>query len=289
MAVGSGFDAFVKSAIHDAIFGQLENKGSMFDFETLFESQVEAHIRDETFKLSSHLFKNYVSSGAYGSLLSDIQASPFAPEMEFDVTGEVEGVPLLGKPDLRYITKEGVHVVADWKVNGSTSKIGASPLQGYKICRDYGSSTNGKAHKKYKPMTFKDVECNEAYLEEFVPYWADQLAIYSWLLGEAVGSEEFVIRMEQVACRPQKDHHFPRAKFATHMARISKAYQEKLMARIHAAWDTIESGYIFTHLSAEESQSKCNMLDGRAKVPSGLHPVLAAYTNSSTRFKPKAN
>lgn len=285
MAMGSGFDARVKSAIHTAIFGEGATKGSDYEFETLFEGQVEPHVRDVVGERSLDLFNQYVESGAYGELLGDIVKSPFAPEMEFEAKGEIEGVPLLGKPDLRYITEDHLHVIADWKVNGSMSKTGASPVQGYKRCLDYGSNTHGKSHKKYKALQFKGSEINQAYLEEFDADWADQLAIYSWLLGEPIGGEDFVIRMEQVACRPVKDRALPRAKFACHVARISKAHQERLLARIKMCWATVVSGHIFTDLSREESDAMCEMLDGKANTPTGLHPALDRCRTTSTRFK----
>jgi hypothetical protein len=205
--------------------------------------------------------------------------------MEFTAKGEIEGYPLLGKPDLRYITKQGTHVIADWKVNGSMSKTGASPTQGYKICLDYGSKTHGKPHKKYVPFEFKDLEINEKNLEEFSEDWATQLAIYSWLLGEPVGGEDFVIRMEQVACRPVKTRTLPRAKFATHMARISKDYQDAVMVRVKTCWETIRSGHIFTDVSRERSDEICRLLVAKAKMPAGIHPALKRVAGTSTRFK----
>lgn len=285
MAMGSGFDAHVKSSLHLALFGETKHKGSQFEFETIFESQVEPHIRDIVLERSKDLFDQYVESGAYHMLLADLVKSPMPPQMEFSVSGEVEGVPMLGKPDLRYMSADRVHVVSDWKVNGSMSKIGASPVQGYKVCYDYGSNTNGKSHKKFVPIVYKDLIINQGYLEEFDKDWADQLAIYSWLLGEPIGEENFVIRMEQVACRPVKTRDLPRAKFATHMCRISKAHQEDLLARIKMCWETILSGHIFTDKSKEDSDEMCEMLDGKSRTPTGLHPVLDKVKFETTRFK----
>lgn len=285
MAMGSAFDAHVKSAIHEAVFGVAATKGSPYEFETIFESQVEPHVRDVVLPRSKDLFQQYVDSGAYPNLLADIVQSPFAPEMEFTAKGEVEGVPLLGKPDLRYITKDHVHVIGDWKVNGSMSKTGASPVQGYKLCRDYGSNTNGKSHKKYVPFQLKSLEINEGYMEQFDADWADQLAIYSWLLGEPIGGEDVVIRMEQVACRPVKTQPLPRAKFCTHMSRISKSHQEKLLSRVKMCWETILSGHIFTDRNRQDSDELCEILDSKASVPVGLHPSLDRYRETTTRFK----
>jgi hypothetical protein len=271
----------------------------MYDRDTIFEAQVEEHVRDVARERGEDLFRQYVESGAYGALLADIAKSPNPPEMEFTIQGTVGGVPLLGKPDLRYSTKRGVHVICDWKVNGSTSKYGASPFPGYQIARDnFESNTNGKSHvarrtkndapdkvySDYRGEAFRDVMVQDVYLEEKCDYWADQLAIYSWLLGEPVGSESFVIRMEQIACRPVKTQKLPRAKFATHMNRISSEYQDDLLTRIKVCWASIESGHIFTDMSREDSDELIDLLDGKAKMPVGLHPALLSCQNESKRF-----
>jgi hypothetical protein len=248
-------------------------------------TQVEEHHRDDVLVWAGDLWQQYQDSGAYDYLLADILASDYAPEMEFTIQGEVEGVPLLGKPDLRYVSKGGVHVISDWKVNGSRSKTGASPTQGYKLCLDYGSRTHDTAHKKYEPTTYKDLVISRVPLETFSDDWATQLAIYSWLLGEPLGSEDFVIRMEQISCRPVKTRELPRAKFTIHMAKISKAYQEAVLARIKMCWSTIEGGHIFTDVSRERSDEICEQLIAKAKRPRGLHPILDKYADTSTRFK----
>lgn len=290
MSVGSAFDAFAKNRIHIDVYGETATEGTDFEFGTIFEAQVEPHLRDFARERGQDLFDQYVMCGAYSSLLADIMASPYAPEMEFTVQGEVDAVPLLGKPDLRYVTKDGVHIICDWKVNGSTSHIGASPFPGYQISRDaYGSNTHNKAYrqrrlktdpadkeyKDYKPLILKDVELQDTYLEDKCDYWADQLAIYSWLLGEPVGSEDFVVRMEQIACRPVTTRNLPRAKFSTHMNRIGARYQEQLVNRIHECWNTIRSGHIFTNMTREASDARCQALDARVGIPSGLHPILS--------------
>jgi hypothetical protein len=119
-----------------------------------------------------------------------------------------------------------------------------------------------------------DVICDTAYLNDRCSYWADQLAIYSWLLGEEVGSENYIVRMEQVACRPVKHLDLPRAKFATHLNRINRNYQENLVTRLTTCWATIANGHIFTDLSREASDKKREMLDHAATVPMGLFPDL---------------
>jgi len=300
MSMGSAFDAFVKSAISIDIFGKDSTEGGQFDREKLFESQVEPHNRDIVWDRAMDLWNQYVHSGAYGSLLGDIARSPEAPQMEFTAKGEIHGVPLLGKPDLRYLTPSHVKVIGDWKVNGSMSKTGASPVQGYRMCWDtYESNTNRKAfvarrtkadppdkvYKDYTPFDLKGTTINKWNMEDYSVDWADQLSIYSWLLGESVGSEDYIIRMEQIACRPVKHQPLPRAKFATHMCRIGKPYQEAVLARVKMCWATIESGHIFTDVSRERSDEICEQLINKAKTPIGLHPALSKALTETCRFK----
>jgi hypothetical protein len=199
-----------------------------------------------------------------------------------------------------YFTPSMIKVIGDWKVNGSMSKTGASPVQGYQICRDaYDSKTHGQSHKArrlkkdpadkvYKDYTDFDLQgttINQYYLEDYSVDWADQLSIYSWLLGAPLGSEEYITRMEQIACRPVKSQPLPRAKFATHMSRISKGYQESVMARVQMCWATIESGHIFTDVSRERSDEICEQLMDKANQPVGLHPALSKCFSTSVRFK----
>ena len=44
MAVGAAFDAYAKSALHERLFGK--GADSQFEFQTIFEAQVESHNRD---------------------------------------------------------------------------------------------------------------------------------------------------------------------------------------------------------------------------------------------------
>lgn len=284
MAVGSSVDAFIKSAIYEAVHGKDALKGSQFEFEKIFEEQVEPHVRDYALEMGKHIFDQYVKYGAFSELLADILQSPYPPQMEFTVKGEIQGVPILGKPDLRYISKEGVHVICDFKVNGAGSKTGASPQQGFKICHDYGSTSHLKPHKKYVPYDHNGLEINRNYLGEFVDYWCDQLSMYAWVMGEPVGGEDWVIRIEQFACRPVPSIERPRIKCAAHIARSQSAYQHNLMARIHDCWNSIQSGHIFTSMTREESDERCESLTLQAKTPKGLHPELVEFTNEKTRI-----
>lgn len=291
MAAGSSFDAFVKSEIHLQVFGPGQNRGSQYEFQTIFESQVEPQCRDEALKMGEFLFKRYVHSGAMKSLMDDINASPYAPQMEFQIEKEVNGVPLLGKPDLRYITPMGVHVIADWKVNGAYSTWGVSPVQGFKCSRSYDRKTSSwktESHKKYFPKQHGDIEVNINCLSDFSPDWATQLTMYAWCLGEEPGDENFVVRMEQFACRPggiRSDGEL-QTKIVTHMSNICGRFQMNVMQRLLEMWSALERGHIFTDMTLEQSIENCEMVEKKAALPLGLHPALNfSLTEKGPRFK----
>ena len=287
MAAGSGFDAFVKNRIYRDVFGETAVKGTPYEMPQIFEAQVEEHIRDEVYAMSAHLFDYYVNCGAYAALLAEIMKSPSEPQMEFTVKAVVNGIPILGKPDLYYFTPEMVKVICDFKINGSFSKWGVSPVQGFQSSRYFKKNELiVEKHKKYVPITYKDLEVNETGLENFSEDWATQLSLYAWCLGEEPGDENYVVRMEQMACRPNKKAGGLNIKVATHMSRISARFQYNVMRRLMDCWSNIEAGHIFTDRTLEESQEHCEMLDLKFQTPLGLHPVMNQYlTEKNPRFK----
>jgi hypothetical protein len=270
MSIGSAFDAYVKSALHEACCG----KGSdpQFEFEAIFTEQVEEQNRDWAFEAGKFAMQCYQTSGAYNDLLAELLKSEFAPQFEFKVEGEIKGVPLLGKPDCRFIHESGAHVVLDWKVNGFCSKYGASPYKGFAMIRDGWTEGKpsrgvGKPHKMYKPTTHNEVEIGSHYLEETCEDWADQLSIYGWMLGEKVGDENVIVCIDQLACKPNKDGSspWPSVRVANHRCRISEPWQQSLVQRLTKCWAAIQSGYIFDNImTREESDEHCEMLNMRA-------------------------
>jgi hypothetical protein len=254
MAVGSAFDALVKNAIYTDIHGSAE--GTPYAWPDIFHDQVEELMRP-ILPLADNLFQQYKDCGAYASLLLEVVASPEPPRMEFTVKREIEGVPLLGKPDLKYTTIDGLHVIADWKMNGSTSKTGASPQVGYRICFDYGSRTHRTCHKKFSPVLDRGVIRSLVPMDVTTDYWGEQMALYAWLLGEPVGSQDFVAHIEQVACRPVKGKNYPRAKFAQHVALVSEQAQRALMERFKVCWNAVQTEHVFVDSSKEVSDHKC--------------------------------
>lgn len=260
MAVGSAFDAHVKSWLHHALFG--ENYDPKYGLDALMEDQVDEEIRDEARVAGRHVFEAYKFTGAYDELLAELgQADDVG--FEFTATGEVGGVPIKGKPDCRFIHASGAHVILDWKVSGYYSKRTTSPKKLYARVRDgqtmlKPSRNDGNPHKGYKPLFFKGLTIGEHFLEDANPDWADQLAIYGWMTGEEPGTENLVARIDQITAKPSDP---PLLRVANQRARISKTWQLSLVRRLQNCWKTILSGHIFPDMSREESEQRCGALD----------------------------
>jgi hypothetical protein len=262
MAAGSAFDAYVKAALHRALFGV--GADPVYELDALMEKQVVEGVRDWARVAGRHAFNCYKFCGAYDELLGDLRAAPEPPQFEFTVTGSPFGVPLKGKPDCRYIHGSGAHVMLDWKVSGYCSKRTTSPKKLYARVRDgqemaKPSRNDGNPHKGYRPLFFKGLTIGEHFLEECCPDWADQLAIYGWMLGEPVGTEDMVARIDQLACKPASP--VPLVRIANQRARISAGWQRRLQARLEDAWKVILSGHIFPDMTREENDLRCETLD----------------------------
>lgn len=240
-AAGSSFDAHVKSSLGG------------FGLDELFEAQVEPQNREWARRVGHHLYSEYVKSGALDKLCALLNRSSTQPRFEFSIEAEVGGVPLLGKPDCQFdlpVVGCPVHCILDWKVNGANSKSAVSPYKFYADC-------GGKPHKGFRPVDYFGLTIHDGCLSETNSDWADQLAIYAWLLGNPVGSE-FIVLIDQLVCKPTDG--LPIVRVAQHRTRISKEWQEKLLVRVQNAWHAIDTGHIF-NLSREDSDAKCQQLD----------------------------
>lgn len=263
-SAGSAFDANVKAHLIEDIFG------TSFDesFEKLFEQQVESHNRDFARPAGKHIMASYVACGAYQDLLDLMKDCKEAPKFEFDANTVIDGIPISGKPDCRFVHRHGAHVVLDWKVNGYCSeKSAVSPNKGYALCRDGSdwpkpSRSHGKSHELYKPREFLGLMINEFFMEHVSVDWADQTSMYGWMMGEPIGSENMVVCIEQVVAKPNGET--PLLRIANHKCQVSPAHQFGLKQRIKVMWEAIKSGHIFNNLSDEENAAKCEELDKRA-------------------------
>lgn len=238
MSVGSAFDAYFKSYVTKTLYGEVREQ---FAFTTIFEKQVESHNRDFALEAGRKCWEAYKTSGALSDLMIELEQSLVEPKFEFEVRqdvkhqGQMQGIPLLGKPDVWFVTKHGVHVVFDLKVNGYCSASPTSPKPGYIIVRDGWSPptsrNHNQPHKDCIPMAVDGLVINCGTTLEIVnEEWAEQLAIYGWVLGEEIGSN-FVVAIDQLCGNP--------VRVASHRCRISGAFQLALIKRCMDAWIAI--------------------------------------------------
>jgi len=264
MSIGSAFDAYAKSALHERLFGR--GADPQFEFDTIFTSQVEEHNRDFALEAGKYVFDCYILTGAYDELLEMLQKSKETPRFEFDVKGLINDIPVVGKPDCRFVHECGVHVILDWKVKGFCSKYAASPSKNYRLCRDaYGtphkpSRSHNTAHKSYVPYDHNGFEINKLYMEAGNEPYADQTCLYGWLLGEKIGDEEVVCCIDEIVSKPMPAGK-PLLRVAHHRARVSYAHQMTILNRMTECWEAITSGWIFRDLSREDNDAKCRHLE----------------------------
>lgn len=285
MSIGSAFDAHVKSYLSQVIFG---SEG--FRFEDLFEQQVEEQNRDWARVHGEYAFRCYKDSGALASLITELQRAS-SVKFEFEVTGlvaheaTIEEIPLLGKPDCHFVTAEGRHIILDWKVNGYCGTYNTSPKKEYILCRDGWIGKQTSSHlTQHKDALITSVEgilvnTNSSF-ESIDEDWANQLAIYAWVLGAPVGSQ-FIIGIEQLACAPGQPN--PKIRIASHKSFISAEYQKKLHDKIALIWSILQSGHIFTDLTREESDERCKMLDQQYRAFESSDDPREAWFQQITR------
>ena len=269
MSVGSSFDAFCKSWLHDRLFGNY-GEDNEFEFQTIFEQQVEPQNRDWALKAGEHCFTVYTESGALADLLLDLERASQAPRFEFTVESRVahesvvDGIPVLGKPDIYWYTAgpdgEDVLVIHDWKVNGYCSNYKKSPAKGYLRLRP-----GNKQHRNCQAGKVHGIEVNLAErLSSVDTGWADQLIAYSWVVCDDC---PFVGAIEQLCCNPPNlGVGNPDIKVALLRFAIQQKEIQATKAKFATVWNTIESGHIFTDLSLEESMERCRQLDERARL-----------------------
>lgn len=272
MCVGSAFDAYVKSALHAALFGV--GADPVYELTALFEDQVDPPNRDFAWGAGQHCFDAYQYTGAYAELLDLLKTSIEEPRFECKLTGDIGGAPFLGKPDCRFVLDLGegrISIVLDWKCKGFCSKSAASPTKGYALCRDgykgKSSRSNNKSHKMYMPYDFRGMMINRDYMENCSQSYTDQCSLYGWLLGEPIGSEENIIWIDELASKPTGDvkkGEYPLIRVSNFRSRVHPDYQAKLVFAVSNCWEAVTSGHIFQEMTREENDEHIEMLDSIA-------------------------
>src|SRR5689334_20567317 len=91
MASGSAFDAYVKSHLHDVIYGKNHKDSNKYQLKEIFEAQVEPQNRDWAWPVGAYLFACYKESGALADLLMDLSQASDDPRFEIEVKGVITG------------------------------------------------------------------------------------------------------------------------------------------------------------------------------------------------------
>lgn len=272
MSIGSSFDAYAKSYLFHHLFGKIDPR---FDFNTIFEAQVEPQNRDWAKKAGMYAFEAYKASGALADLVLMLDSAQGEPRFETTVMGAVNGyregierrvheVIFLGKPDLAFINKDGADVILDWKVNGFCSDYAKSPEPGYIRIRDshvsMESRGNNTCHtnciaKKHKGTL---INCATA-MDQVNADWATQLSIYAWVLGRPIG-DDFVLAVDQLCCKPS-GFEYPWIRVAEHRCLTSTKFQNQVFDTACLLWDINQHGHFFRELSPEDSLKREQTLD----------------------------
>ena len=283
MSVGSSFDAYIKSYLHKRLFGVVEPK---YELDTLLKSQVESQNLDWAIDAGKICFEQYKESGAIADLMIELEKAIDDPRFEFKVEGRllhediIDGIPIVGYPDLYFKLDNEAHVIYDFKVNGFCAKSNTSPKPGYIMCRDgwagKQSRSHRTSHKNAHISNYGGIKINVAgHFESVDDSWAAQLTTYGWLEGVSVG-DKMIAGIEQLACSPG-----PKIRVASHRGLVSKPYQLQLLGTYAYQWKTIHSGHIFDDLTREESDQMCATLDDIHKAYNGDNPIEKWFTNST--------
>ncbi len=282
MAIGSGFDAFVKAYLTRELYG--EEKA--FDAKELFDQQVEEHNREETWPRAQFVFESYVMSGALASLMRELTVAGINPQFEFRIQRDIRmekndvGVPLLGLPDVFFQLRDGTNVILDFKVTGFFSNSPRSPKKNYINVSDgwiniaIQPSRNVGPHKNAVIEDYNGLLINTACnIEDIDETWANQLALYGWLKGAPVGGT-IIAGIEELVCSPCSETEYPKVRVANFRGMIGRKYQIAFYERLLGQWNTLKSvrfnedgrvveyPHIFSELTKDASDQKCEDLEG---------------------------
>ncbi len=237
MAIGSAFDARVKSYLYNIVYKDSHNP--KFSFENLFESQVESQNRDWALANEQSVWSLYKELGALQEMVLLLSKSTTAPDFETRITGTVNGtftdsknqdsepsnsLPLQGVPDVSFSIHD-LDIILDWKVNGFLSK--ASPKRGY-----IDILPGKMKHKDVFIRMHYGLPCLSDAFENYYDDWALQLTTYSWLLGKPIVNRSLLM-IHQIAWNSDK------SRIAVHSGICSDAYQENIFREYCDLWHLV--------------------------------------------------
>ncbi|MCK9460638.1 MAG: hypothetical protein M0R80_13450 [Proteobacteria bacterium] len=225
MAIGTCFDAIVKARISEALLGK--------KYSDVFDQLIGDSI--EALPYGQHCWTEYRDSGAFADLMLELNLAVAEPRMELEVRDTVFGVPMLGKPDLYFVTKTGAQVIYDFKVNGYMNPT--SPKPGYLVTRFRGQRSS---YKTCKVTEVQGIRMNTAMLPQFgssVQDWLIQLCMYSWILGEPIGTET-VMGIDQIT---SSDGPYSDLRISSYRFQVERSVQMQLRDLITLIWKRMHS------------------------------------------------
>lgn len=280
MAVGSAFDAYVKSFLYERLFGPVDKPGNdvRFGRDAIFEDQVAPHNRDFGKVAGEHCLASYRYLGALDQLVLDLGRSQGPPQFEMKMYGNIVDATIGEvryhvRPDLYFVNEHGARCILDWKVNGYCSMSGQSPKPGF--VRGRRSGKLPWVHDDAKLATYKGIILSTKCLADTLDEeWARQLAVGAWVFGNPIGSD-FIGIVHQLACRPNTLMlSKPVITVAEHVGFVSPEYQAKIHQEAVKMWAAITSDHVFRHLSYEDSKALCELLDQRKETLAGGFEVV---------------
>ena len=197
-AVGTAFDAFVKTAV-------TEEEGIP---SPLLNSMLDG-VADNAIPMGFQLYLDYSKCGGYDQFL-DLE--PSSLEVETDAVVPGTEIPIFGYLDAQVSGKRAF----DWKVTSSGRPGGMSPNKGYNACIDSRSGIT-RTHK-----------LAGSCLETLNERWATQLTMYTWMLRGEIGP--FGGCIDQIVVCPGY------IRLAQFRAPVSVAFQHKVKQRILSMW-----------------------------------------------------
>jgi hypothetical protein len=302
MSVGSAFDALIKATLYRRFYGEVP-PGHKYSAQTMLKEQVEEPIREWATTAGLNALIQYQNSGALADLILETAGHQQIPQFEFTVRETISfngfDVPILGKPDMYYMTSDGLRVILDWKVNGYCAKSPTSPAPGYIKCRDgwdfathKPSRSHNMPHPNANPHDHRNFKVSSVPLEEASELYASQTATYAWLMGEPIGSDNFVCAIEQLCGYPFDGSDIPGLRIASHRSVISPAYQETLVGKYVDCWKAYKTGHIFLAEARDASDKHCTYLDKicevlmKGEVDGALFTSALEFVRQKDRYDP---
>ena len=109
---------------------------------------------------------------------------------------------------------------------------------------------------------------NDLYMESVSIDWADQLAMYGWMMGEEIGNEDVIVCIDQIVAKAAGKQGLksgdPLLRIANHRTRVSKQHQIALVERITLMWNAIHENHVFLNMTKEASQERCKKLSAKS-------------------------